>query len=407
MVRDGKCCRRFVACSTASAASPSIIRPSKFSSSNACTASDKFRTICVSKSSISSRIASARSWKTRSAFMVRSLVSTIAKQVEKLIAGTLPTLSVPARHVLLPPAFPRRRLRKVLGSNRVCRPKMDLCHLPKSVRPLLFNDLFTSSFYRRRTPPLQSYTQLFSFPVEPVNEGLTGQNRRRRHRNVRFGARPLLDGDLLPMTKQRLFHPPRIRELVGQRARAVRFFGQQVFDHPGVTPGEQFVQIAEFLIQLVIFRWTNQHDFDQTHRILSNRICQRDNPGIRPDTVAVLHPGLNQFSRDPVVYIDARDHERSEKIALSAFVHAEMRLEHFRRVHFLIAELRLAQNFRLQLELHEFFYALALHKHLWAFLINRHAQFIFLTKKNRVFLRRKFETELIQKRTKCFHLVEV
>src|SRR6266480_6440473 len=215
MVREGKCCRRFVACSTASAASPSIIRPSKFSSSNACTASDRFRTICISKSSTSSRMASARSWKTGSAFMVRSLVSTIPKQVEKVIAGTLPTLFVPADSILLSPAFPRWWLRKVLGGNRVCRPKMDLRHLPKDVRSLFLNNLFARSFYRWRYPPLQSHSQLFPFPVEPVNKRFTGQNRGRRDRNVRFGARPLLDLDLLPMPQQRLFNHPRIRELVG------------------------------------------------------------------------------------------------------------------------------------------------------------------------------------------------
>src|SRR5436190_17152746 len=37
-------------------------------------------------------MASARSWKTGSAFKAKSLVSTIPKQVEKTIAGTLPTL---------------------------------------------------------------------------------------------------------------------------------------------------------------------------------------------------------------------------------------------------------------------------------------------------------------------------
>src|SRR5205085_8584271 len=271
MVRDGKCWRRFVACSTASAASPSIIRPSKFSSSNACTASDKFRTICVSKSSISWRIASARSWKTGSAFMVRSLVSTIPKQVEKAIAGTLPTYPV-LPTTLLPPAFPRWRFRKVLGGNRVCRSKMDLRYLPQDVRPFLFNDLFASSFYPRRYPPLQSHPQLFSFPVQPVNEALAGQNRGRRHRDVRFGPWPLLDVDLLPMPKQRLLDHPRIRELVGQRARATGVLTKQVFDHPRVAPGQELVQVPEFLVKLVVFCRSDQHNLNQAHRNFPNSV---------------------------------------------------------------------------------------------------------------------------------------
>src|SRR6059036_1724860 len=99
------------------------------------------------------------------------------------------------------------------------------------------------------------------------------------------------------------------------------------------------------------------------------------------------------------------DHEGPEEITLAAFVHAEMRLEHFWRVHFFVAKLRFTQNFWFQLELHKFFHALALNEHLWPFLVNRHAQFIFLTKEKRVLLRGKFETQFVQERTKFACLI--
>ena len=73
-----------------------------------------------------------------------------------------------------------------------------------------------------------------------------------------------------------------------------------------------------------------------------------------------------------------------------------MRFEHFWHVHFLVAKLRLTQNLRLQLELHELFHAFPLHENLWSFFVNRDAQFIFLCKKKRVLLRRKLEPEIIE-----------
>ena len=75
-----------------------------------------------------------------------------------------------------------------------------------------------------------------------------------------------------------------------------------------------------------------------------------------------------------------------------------MRLEHFRCVDFFITELCFTQNFRLQLELHEFFHAFALNEHLWTFLVNGHAQFILLTKEKCVRLRREFENKVIEQR---------
>src|SRR5581483_5857055 len=65
-------------------------------------------------------------------------------------------------------------------------------------------------------------------------------------------------------------------------------------------------------------------------------------------------------------------------------------------MHFLVAQLRLSENLRLQLELHEFLDAFSLHEHLWPLLVNRHTQFVLLPEENRPFLRRKLEAEFIE-----------
>ena len=50
------------------------------------------------------------------------------------------------------------------------------------------------------------------------------------------------------------------------------------------------------------------------------------------------------------IHIHAGDDQRPEEIAFAAFIDAEVRLEHFRRMHFFVTKLRFAENFRLELE---------------------------------------------------------
>src|SRR5438046_10481453 len=116
----------------------------------------------------------------------------------------------------------------------------------------------------------------------------------------------------------------------------------------------------------------DEHRLHQTTGSFADGFAKRANTRIRSDPFAVLHTGIDKFARNPAIDIYSGNHQRPEKIAFPAFIYAEVRLEHFRRVHFLIAQPRLAQDFWLELKLHELFRALALHKHLWAFFINRH-----------------------------------
>src|SRR5438876_3956529 len=81
-----------------------------------------------------------------------------------------------------------------------------------------------------------------------------------------------------------------------------------------------------------------------------------------------------------------------------------MGFEHFWCMHFFVTKFGLAQNLRFQLELHELLHAFPLHENLWSFLVNGHAQFIFLSEEKRVLLRRKLETEFVQKRAKLVGL---
>src|SRR4030095_16217035 len=82
-----------------------------------------------------------------------------------------------------------------------------------------------------------------------------------------------------------------------------------------------------------------------------------------------------------------------------------MRLEHFRRMHFFITQLRLAKNLRLPLKLHEFLDSFSLHAHLWYFMVNGHAQFVLLRKEDGPFLRRELEAEFFEQSPQLYDLV--
>jgi hypothetical protein len=125
-------------------------------------------------------------------------------------------------------------------------------------------------------------------------------------------------------------------------------------------------------------------------------LSKRADSRVRADSLAVLHSGIEKFAGDSMVDINSRNHQWAKKIALSALIHAEVRLEHFRGVHFFVAQLGFTEDLRLQLELDELLHAFALHEHLRSFLINRDAEPVLLREKKRVLLWREFEPEFFE-----------
>ena len=167
-----------------------------------------------------------------------------------------------------------------------------------------------------------------------------------------------------------------------------------------MPPSQKLIQVAEFFVKLVVLCRTDQNDVIQAHRRFSNRIRQGAYSGIGTDSFAVLNATLHQLARDSAIHVNPGNHQRSEEVAFPAFIHAEMRLEHFRRMNLFVAKLRLAQNLRLELKLHKFFHSFALDQSFWSLLVNCDAKFIFLGEKEGVLFWRKFETELFEQRAK-------
>src|ERR1700730_9774278 len=168
MPREGKCCRTLVACSRARAASPSTTRPSKLSSKRTEIASANDRTMRVSTPASISMTDKTRSWKTGSAFRMRSLVSTTTKfSVETIKAGTLPAVS--KRHLFAKISlFGGRGV--VFGRNFVGSPEMDLGNLSQYCRSFCLHELCRGLLYFSRHAAAQPYPYCLSFPLQPIDE---------------------------------------------------------------------------------------------------------------------------------------------------------------------------------------------------------------------------------------------
>src|SRR3954453_4462637 len=115
---------------------------------------------------------------------------------------------------------------------------------------------------------------------------------------------------------------------------------------------------------------------------------------IGSNALAVLHSQIEQLARALSINENTGDHQRSEKITFSAFIDAEMRLEHLREVDFIVAQPGFAEDFRFEHKLHEVLDSAALQQNLRTFRIDGYAQLLFLRKENRVWLRRKGEATL-------------
>src|SRR5260370_602014 len=92
-----------------------------------------------------------------------------------------------------PPSFARRGGNVTLRRDLVRGAKMHFGYIAQGFRTLCVHKLFGGLFHARRYAAAQSHAELFALSLQPVDERLSRDDRRRRNRNVRFGSRSLLD----------------------------------------------------------------------------------------------------------------------------------------------------------------------------------------------------------------------
>src|SRR5262245_26397595 len=112
------------------------------------------------------------------------------------------------------PIFTNWRCGVMLRSNFMRGAEMDFSHVAESVWPAHFDQLFCGLFHARRYAATQAHSEFFALPLKPIDESLTRHDRCRRHRDIGFCSRPLLNNNVAPMPHQGLLDYARVGELV-------------------------------------------------------------------------------------------------------------------------------------------------------------------------------------------------
>ena len=180
-------------------------------------------------------------------------------------------------------------------------------------------------------------------------------------------------------------------ELIAEGARAVGTCGGEPGDHLGVPPGEQAVEVAEGAEHFVVTLRADGNDLAGDPRHGADGGGELADPRAGADAFRIHHPCIDEAACDRGVGENPGDDQRAEKIALAAFVDAEVRFEACGVEDFLIAEAGLAEDFGFEEEAHEVGAFLPLDKHLGALGIHRHVEFPFPRGEERVGFFQKLE----------------
>src|SRR5262245_8612487 len=146
------------------------------------------------------------------------------------------------------PIFARCRRGVMLRSNLMGGAEMDFCHFPQCLWSLRFDSLSGSLFHAGRHTALQSDTEFFALAFEPIDESFPRDNRGRRHCDIGFRSRTLLEDNVASMSHQGFLDYARVCKLIRQRSRTARLLRQQILDNPRMSPSEKPVQIAKFFV---------------------------------------------------------------------------------------------------------------------------------------------------------------
>lgn len=283
--------------------------------------------------------------------------------------------------------------------------KMHFRKSPQRLRTFLLDQLARGFFHARRNSATEHEPEPFAGPRQPINERFTREDGSGRDCKVGFGAGALVELNPPALLQERILDYPDIGKLVRQGARTIRPLGEQILDDAGVAPAEQAVEVAEFSIKLVVTLRADEHDIEGHARGLANQFRQRPDPRVRADAFAVLDSVFQKMPRDRAIGEHAGDDKWTEEVAFAALINPEMWREHFRRMHFLVAESRFPENLRLQLKTDELINPFTLQEQLRSFLVDGGAELVFLREENGVGLGRKSETALGEQLPQRPHLV--
>ncbi len=204
-------------------------------------------------------------------------------------------------------------------------------------------------------------TMLVAEFFQAQNKGFPGENGGGGDGEIRFRLVHLDQFDLSALVHQGALDLFLAAELVGDGAGAGGDDVQHVLDGAGMAPGEHGVDASHFGIQLVIFSGADLDQGETVSEDLPDFPGDFQNTLVGGDFLTVPHPDFTELFDDGLVGIGAGNDHGAEEVALSAFVHADVRGECLGVQDIFVADLGRHQDEGFEGEGHEILGALALH----------------------------------------------
>src|SRR5688572_15934852 len=139
-----------------------------------------------------------------------------------------------------------------------------------------------------------------------------------------------------------------VSELVTDRAEGRGIhpgcLAKEIFYNARVSPGKDAVHTAHFGIEAVVSFVANRHRGVNTTWRGTDDLCNLRDFTIAADCLRIPNPRGFPGCDHLCIHVDACDAERAEKVALTAFIHADPRVQQFRLEVRFVSKLRLFQN---------------------------------------------------------------
>ncbi len=242
--------------------------------------------------------------------------------------------------------------------------------------------------------------------VDPIDEPFACEDGGGGDGGVGFSFGSLFESDGESFFAERALKHFRAGELVAKRAGAIGAGCDEFFDHSGVAPGEQAVEISERRVHFVVTLGTDGDDFGRAAGRFANDRGELTNAGGAGDPFGIHDAGFDQAPGDGGIGIGTGDDQRSEEISLAALIDAEVRGKPVGIENLFVAEAGFSGDFGFEGEPDEVFGVFSLNQNFRPFFINRDVEFSLAGGKQGVGLRHQFVAVAFKNRSQLFRLGE-
>ena len=275
--------------------------------------------------------------------------------------------------------------------------EMEFCRAAQGVGAVLLDE-GAGGFENSSRGALGKFDSPFFFGGgEPIDELFAGQDGCGGDGIVAFGFGLLAELDLASALHEGALEDARVGELVAEGGRAIGLSLAEVFDHPGMAPSEEAVEVADFFVERIVFFRRDDDDLADEPRRGADDFGQLADLCVGADGFAVADAGFEEMAGDGFFRVSTGDDERTEEVAFAAFIDAEVRGKTLGVVDLLVAEARFTEDFGFECELDEIFGVLALDDGFRSFFVNGHGHSGFLPEVKGVRSRLEFEPLLDEK----------